>query len=152
LARFDGVRFTVFDKSNTPGISSNRFSALYESADGALWAGTENSGVTRLYQGKFTTYTTEHGLSNNHIRGITGDESGQVWVLSAEQIVRWDNGRFQPADLNGLKVSFDISIWDRRVFFGMGERGLYRLRIGLTPGRGGRPIIRTCRRVITPSG
>src|ERR1700747_1168778 len=25
LARFDGVRFTVFNKSNTSGISSNRF-------------------------------------------------------------------------------------------------------------------------------
>lgn len=25
LARFDGVRFTVFNKSNTPGINSSRF-------------------------------------------------------------------------------------------------------------------------------
>ena len=40
LVRFDGVRFTVFDRSNSPGIRNNRFTFLYEAADGALWAGT----------------------------------------------------------------------------------------------------------------
>ena len=37
LVRFDGVRFTVFDKSNTRGLSSNRFTALHEDKDGTLW-------------------------------------------------------------------------------------------------------------------
>ena len=27
-ARFDGVHFTIFNKSNTPGIASNRFGAM----------------------------------------------------------------------------------------------------------------------------
>ena len=39
FVRFDGVRFTVFDKSNTPGIATNRLGALFESADGTLWGG-----------------------------------------------------------------------------------------------------------------
>ncbi len=30
LVRFDGVRLTGFDKSNTKGLSTNRFTALYE--------------------------------------------------------------------------------------------------------------------------
>src|SRR5262249_36542698 len=30
LVRFDGVRFTVFDKSNTPGLVSNRFTHVLE--------------------------------------------------------------------------------------------------------------------------
>src|SRR5467141_1976031 len=37
LVRFDGVRFTVFDKSNTPAITNNRITALYEDRDGTLW-------------------------------------------------------------------------------------------------------------------
>ncbi|MGH9839718.1 MAG: ligand-binding sensor domain-containing protein, partial [Blastocatellia bacterium] len=41
LTRFDGVRFTVFNKSNTPGLSSNRFTCLYQDPQGDLWAGTE---------------------------------------------------------------------------------------------------------------
>ncbi len=32
LARFDGVRFTVFNKSNSPGIVNNQFISLFEDA------------------------------------------------------------------------------------------------------------------------
>ncbi|HVF29214.1 MAG TPA: two-component regulator propeller domain-containing protein [Pyrinomonadaceae bacterium] len=41
LVRFDGVRFTVFNKSNSPGIKSNRFNSLYEDREGVLWVGTD---------------------------------------------------------------------------------------------------------------
>ena len=57
LVRFDGVRFTVFNRGNSPGLRNNRFTSLYEAADGAIWAGTEGSGVTRYAQGVFTTFT-----------------------------------------------------------------------------------------------
>src|SRR5262249_56040250 len=60
LTRFDGVRFTVFNKSNTPGLRSNRFICLYQDAAGDLWAGTEVGVVTRDHQGQFTTYPTHH--------------------------------------------------------------------------------------------
>ncbi|MBA3247242.1 MAG: hypothetical protein H0T63_04075, partial [Pyrinomonadaceae bacterium] len=53
LARFDGVRFTVFNKSNSPGIINNRFISLFETAGGDLWAGTEESGAARLRGGRF---------------------------------------------------------------------------------------------------
>src|SRR5690349_12124035 len=42
LVRFDGVRFTVFNRANSPGISSNRFLRLYEDSAGDLWAGTDD--------------------------------------------------------------------------------------------------------------
>src|SRR5688572_11174674 len=41
LVRYDGVEFTVFEKATTPGLRSNRFTTLIETADGSLWAGTE---------------------------------------------------------------------------------------------------------------
>jgi hypothetical protein len=41
LVRFDGVRFTTFNRSNTPGIRGNRLSPLFCAADGDVWAGTE---------------------------------------------------------------------------------------------------------------
>ena len=47
LARFDGVRFTVFDKNNSPGMSANDCTVLHEDAAGALWIGTGESGVMR---------------------------------------------------------------------------------------------------------
>src|SRR5215469_9580594 len=58
LVRFDGVRFTTFNRSNTPGILGNRYTSLYCTRSEEFWAGTETSGVTRYRQGRFTTYTT----------------------------------------------------------------------------------------------
>ena len=40
LARFDGVKFTVFDKQNTPEIKSNYIRSLLADRQGALWIGT----------------------------------------------------------------------------------------------------------------
>src|SRR5687768_6375670 len=65
LVRFDGVRFTVFDKSNTPGINSNRFTCIYEDTDGVLWIGTEYGGLVRYASGEFKTFTD--GLPNNNL-------------------------------------------------------------------------------------
>ena len=40
LARFDGVRFTVFDKFNTPELVNDAINALAEDAEGTLWIAT----------------------------------------------------------------------------------------------------------------
>ena len=56
LARFDGVRFTVFNKSNTPAITNNRFTALYEDRDGTLWAGADEGEVVTYRDGVFAAY------------------------------------------------------------------------------------------------
>src|SRR3982074_1919085 len=39
LARFDGVRFAVFDSSNTRGALGNFVYSLYADRDGSLWIG-----------------------------------------------------------------------------------------------------------------
>jgi signal transduction histidine kinase/ligand-binding sensor domain-containing protein/CheY-like chemotaxis protein len=40
LVRFDGLRFVVFDRDNTPALPSNQVSALAAGKDGAVWVGT----------------------------------------------------------------------------------------------------------------
>src|SRR5688572_3563762 len=62
LVRYDGVRFTVFDKSNSKGIASNRFTTLHEDEEGNLWVGTEGGQLMRYAGGSFTTYTKDDGL------------------------------------------------------------------------------------------
>jgi signal transduction histidine kinase/ligand-binding sensor domain-containing protein len=96
LTRFDGVRFTVFNKSNTPGLRSNRFICLYQDSAGDLWAGTEVGVVTRYHQGQFTTYATEHGLPQSEVWALAGDSQGRLRVLSGTAVREWDPvaGRF----------------------------------------------------------
>ena len=36
LRQFDGVRFRVFDKSNTAGITANRFAVMVQGKEGSL--------------------------------------------------------------------------------------------------------------------
>ncbi len=97
LVRFDGVRFTVFDKGNSPGISSNRFLRMYEDAQGDLWAGTEEGGVVRYHQGRFTSYGKEQGLKSLNAFYLTGDSDGHVVVyLAADEVLRFIDGQFQP--------------------------------------------------------
>ena len=131
LARFDGVRFTVFNKANTAGIKSNRFIALFEDAGGAIWATTDNSGVTRLSKAVAKTFTTADGLPFNNVRGITGDADGNIWVLSGEQILRFDGAGFLPADLNGLHAKFNNSQWNKGGFFAAKDDILYRFEKGV---------------------
>jgi ligand-binding sensor domain-containing protein len=98
LVRFDGVRFTVFNKSNSPGIISNRFLQLYEDGQGDLWAITESSGLTRQQQGRFTTYTTAQGLPDNSIKSIGGDGQGRLLMFFGFRPFRLVEDQFQPAD------------------------------------------------------
>ncbi|MDQ3686159.1 MAG: histidine kinase [Acidobacteriota bacterium] len=100
LARFDGVRFTVFNKDNSPGLKGNRFTTLYEDADGSLWVGTDGSGLSKYEDGAFTTYTTEDGLPSNWTT-IQNDGRGNLLILTTAGVVRWIDGRFVPYTLGG---------------------------------------------------
>lgn len=78
LVRFDGVRFTVFDKGTTPGISSNRFLRMFEDRQGDLWAGTEEGGLVRYHQGRFSSYGKDEGLKSLSVVYLTEDEQHSV--------------------------------------------------------------------------
>jgi len=79
LARFDGVRFTIFNKSNTVEIKNNNITALYEDSRGNIWIGT-SGGLNRLRNGKFSSYTTKDGLSHDDILSICSDKNGNTWI------------------------------------------------------------------------
>lgn len=80
LVRFDGVRFKVFDKSNTRGLSTNRFTALYEDKYGTLWAGTGDGGLTLYRDGVFTSYTTADGSPGGQVFGFAHDLKGELLI------------------------------------------------------------------------
>src|SRR5690349_10130929 len=85
LARFDGVKFTVLDTGNTPGLPSNRILSLYEDRAGGLWIGTDQAGLSRYFQGKFTTYTTKDGLPDNYVVSFSEDSEGGLWIVTSKE-------------------------------------------------------------------
>src|SRR3954471_1085482 len=64
LARFDGVRFSVFNSRNTPAIRHNDIWKLLDDHDGNLWIATRGGGLTRYRDGVFTNFSKDQGLSN----------------------------------------------------------------------------------------
>jgi signal transduction histidine kinase/ligand-binding sensor domain-containing protein len=97
LVRYDGVRFTIFNLSNSPGITSNRFISLLEDKNGDLWAGTEETGVTRLRGGQFRTFNRGDGLNTNYAYLLSDDSDGSPVVHGAEFSLTHFNGeKFVP--------------------------------------------------------
>jgi len=64
LVRYDGVRFTIFDKGNSDGIDGNRLSAMCEDGQGQLWVQTVEGGIFRYREGSFTSFTGKYGIKN----------------------------------------------------------------------------------------
>ena len=96
LVRYDGVRFMVFNRSNSAGLGSNRFRSLYQGDDGGLWAGTDDGGLTVYRNGRFTTYTTKEGLPDNQVWRLSSDGAGGLLVFTRGGIARWDGVGFVP--------------------------------------------------------
>ncbi len=92
LVRFDGVRFRVFDRSNTPELRSQVIQALAPDATG-LWIGTAN-GLNRYEDGRFRLWTTDDGLPDPRIRTIHLDRTGELWIGTLSGLSRFDGSRF----------------------------------------------------------
>lgn len=102
LVRFDGARFTVFNKGNTRGIGSNRFTALLEDRHGALWAVTDEGWLVKYQAGVFTTYTPKDGLPPWPVQQVEADEAGNLEIIARQGIAQWKDGRFVPRALKEL--------------------------------------------------
>jgi signal transduction histidine kinase/ligand-binding sensor domain-containing protein len=93
VAKFDGLRFQVFDKSNTPGISSSRFVSMISGEGGDLWLASEDNNVVRYHEGHFTTIDESAGIQPHSVGAITTDDHGGVWIESHHQVFRWISSR-----------------------------------------------------------
>jgi signal transduction histidine kinase/ligand-binding sensor domain-containing protein len=92
LVRFDGVRFSVFDRSTT-GLKNNIVLSLLVDHRHELWLGTYGGGVAHFHAGRFESYTTENGLPNNQVRALYEDAEGAIWIATdGAGLARLQNG------------------------------------------------------------
>src|SRR5437773_673821 len=95
LVRFDGVRFTVFDPGNTPGLKDARILALSQGRDGALWIGTAAGGVARLEHGvirPFEPPSPSGDRSLKYVRSLHEAADGSLWVGTRGGLTRIKDG------------------------------------------------------------
>ena len=101
LVRFDGAKFVVFDRENTPEIHENSIFCLMVANDGSLWAGTDGGGVLRYQNGVFRSYAASDGLENFFVRSVYQDHSGTIWAGTDDGLYRFAGDRFVRVDGDG---------------------------------------------------
>ncbi|MBO6792634.1 MAG: hypothetical protein JJ895_01895 [Balneolaceae bacterium] len=80
LVRFDGHTFKTFDRSNTPGLRSDRIISLYEDKNAKLWVSTED-GFYRFEGDKVLDFSI---IRNGQVYPplfIKNDEFNDLWVM-----------------------------------------------------------------------
>ena len=94
LVRFDGARFTTWDRRNTPELKHNSIIGLAEGPDGSLWAGTNGGGILRRHRdGTFSSLGSAEGLSSPIVWAIVFDAAGDAWVGGGGGVQRISGGR-----------------------------------------------------------
>ncbi|HZS54786.1 MAG TPA: two-component regulator propeller domain-containing protein [Bryobacteraceae bacterium] len=139
LARFDGLKFTVFDAENTPELRNNNIRSLLEAKDKSLWIATAD-GLTRLQNGTFSSFTTKEGLPSNNVLSLTQDTTGVLRSVTAEGDAIYQNGHFvrEPAtpphsipELNGVTATVLLTDRHGRTWIGTND-GLFVIQNGQT--------------------
>lgn len=93
--------------------------SLARGADGDLWVGTYADGVYRLRDGRVRRhYGKDDGLPSGHVRAISVDRAGTVWLGTQRGLVRIDGEQARVADAPGLPqglitalASIDGALW-----------------------------------------
>jgi len=94
LVRFDGIRFTVFNKDNTNQLKDNDVTALVQDQEGRLWIGTSAGGLSCLTDGEFRTPQNQTEALKK-ISTIFEDRSGVLWIGTMDSgLTRLEKGTF----------------------------------------------------------
>jgi PAS domain S-box-containing protein len=120
LGRFDGVRFTVFDGSNTPALATTRhIGGLLPSPDGSLWIG-RGDGLARYKAGRFISYPAT-AMADGFIWSLAAGQDDSIWIGTyAGGLNRLRAGKFSveiPSDRSttgaiwATHVTRDGAIW-----------------------------------------
>ncbi|MCC6839567.1 MAG: response regulator [Flavobacteriales bacterium] len=89
---FDAGRCTSW--TTDQGLGSNIVLCLLEDRDGALWAGTDGGGISRIDSISTTTWGTAEGLPNNVVWSIAQDAGGTLWIATLAGLCRYDGRSF----------------------------------------------------------
>jgi ligand-binding sensor domain-containing protein/signal transduction histidine kinase/CheY-like chemotaxis protein len=92
LARFDGVRFVVYETGNAATIPNKDIVVLHVDRRGRLWVGTRG-GLAVLEGGQFHAYRGLEALAHAYVRSITEDAAGRLWVGTESGLAEIDRAR-----------------------------------------------------------
>jgi signal transduction histidine kinase/ligand-binding sensor domain-containing protein len=92
--RYSDGRLESRTLTHADGLAQDGIFSVHQSRDGTVWAGTLSRGVSRLRDGRVTTYTTHDGLASDTVASILEGPDGTTWFatpkgLSALSTAGW---------------------------------------------------------------
>jgi diguanylate cyclase (GGDEF)-like protein len=100
IARFDGVRFTIFDRRST-GVDTTMATVSFTDHLGHPWFGTAH-GALRFADGRFTALRAGNG--NAAVQGIAESGDGTMLFATSLGVMRLHDGALQPMLLEGERT------------------------------------------------
>ena len=138
LARFDGVRFTVFDMRNTRALDEDIVQGMAEGADGRLWAAFLNGLVVRDPSG-FRRVPVPGALGRAVFRTVLAAKDGSIWFGTDRGAGRLSGGTLTvfllPAEVRSLAEDREGVVWIGTT------RGLAAFRSGRVDREAGGPLL-----------
>jgi signal transduction histidine kinase/ligand-binding sensor domain-containing protein len=99
LARFDGVRFTVFDQGNIPELGNSRIIGLDIDPQGALLIVTETGGLIRMIEEHFTACRSHEDRLQPGVLHVVRDQANRLLSVDYQGgLRRIENDDLLPLD------------------------------------------------------
>jgi ligand-binding sensor domain-containing protein len=131
LARFDGVRFTVFDRSTSPALPSPNAMALLAARDGRLWVGTYGGGLIVFDGKRFKAFGPQEGLAGGSVFALAEDAQGGLWVGTDRGLSRLQGERLVSIPIERAGMGVKSLLWDSQGSLWVAtDQGLTRARPG----------------------
>jgi len=129
LIKFDGGKFTLYDKEVLPELKSSAFYQTRGDSLGNLWFATQASGVLQYREGKFYVYGKKQGLPNS-IRCVYADLKGRIWAGSNQEglfVMEFPDSVFRQVDYLPLQKGTILDVKEDsigRIWVGTEGRGV----------------------------
>jgi signal transduction histidine kinase/ligand-binding sensor domain-containing protein len=97
LYHFD--RRSIREVSEPYGLDPGQYSDLLVDGD-TIWLSTLNNGLSRIVNGRSTTFNRQSGhLESNILNSIFRDSRGNIWVCANNGVGRYSHGKFRWYDV-----------------------------------------------------
>lgn len=95
------------------GVTSGTIRAFLEDRDGTLWVGSHR-GTARLDRGRFVGLSDSTRPGGHDVIGITQDDEGLIWVVTAAHVLRFSTREFMQAAVDPSYRFTVLSDWGPR--------------------------------------
>ena len=120
LTRFDGNKFEFITEGGLVNVVG-----MMKDSKGRLWIGTNDAGIARYENGKYTYFTMEDGLTSNSVRCFAETKDGTVYVGTSDKICRFredDTIEVLKSDISFVKA---MVIYDEKLVVMDNAGGIY---------------------------